>query len=157
MHRTCTKFNWGAPWPEQPPHMLCKQLVSATQGLQPKLLSSSNALVQLALIQASTLLLLFHLLCSMSSLPHYGSHVRPTKVDLPTPHTDHCLTPLFSHPVRAQAPLQPHSHTLGSSSHWERLGQPRKMPGSITFLQQHDIPAASPKESLQRFSLYTLE
>lgn len=87
--------------------MLCKQLVSATQGLQPKLLSSSNALVQLALIQASTLLLLFHLLCSMSSLPHYGSHVRPTKVDLPTPHTDHCLTPLFSHPVRAQA-LQPH-------------------------------------------------
>lgn len=103
--------------------MLWKQLVNATQGLQPQLISSRDALLQPVLIQASALLPLFHLLCSMSSAPHSGSHVRPVKVAVPTPHTNHCLTPLFSCPVGAQVPLQPHSHTqqllLG------KAGQPR--------------------------------
>lgn len=101
--------------------MLCKQLVSATQGLQPKLVPSRDALPQPVLIQASALLLLFHLLCSTSSSPRCRSRVRPVRVAVPTPHTHHCPTPLFSCPVRA-----PCSHTaLGNSSQWEGLGQPR--------------------------------
>lgn len=155
MHRPCTRVQLGAPPREQPPHMLCKQLVSATQGLQPKLVSSRDALLQPVPIQASALLPLFHLLCSRSRM-------RPVEVAVPT-HTHHCLTPLFSCPVGPPAAPQPHPTALASSSHWEGLGQPSTLPstcpvlGSIVFLQHHDIPAASPKECSQRFSRYTLE
>lgn len=143
--------------------MLCKQLVSATQGLQPQLVYSRDALLQPVLIQASALLPSFHLLCSTSCM-------RPVEVAVPTL-THHCLTPLFSCPVGA-----PCSPTATSNCPGQQLALGRAWPaqdgaenhsgtlpstcpvlGSIVFLQHHDIPAASPKECLQRFSRYTLE
>lgn len=95
MHRTCTRFNWGLHPPEgaAPTHMLCKQLVSATQGLQPKLVSSSDALLQPVLIPALALLLSFHFLCSMSSSPHCGSPQRW----LCPPHTQITVSHLYFH------------------------------------------------------------
>lgn len=142
--------------------MLCKQLVSATQGLQPKLVSSRDALRQPVLIQASPSPIIPFTVCSMSSSPHSGSHVRPVQVAVPS------HTALYFHP------LQPHSHTqlpweeLPLGEAWPaqegaeglsstQLPSTCSVPGSIVFLQHHDIPAASPKESLQRFSRYTLE
>lgn len=102
--------------------MLGKQLVSATQGLQPKLVSSRDALLQPVVIRASALLLLFHLQELLSSL---WIPVRPVRVAVPTPRTHHCLTPLLSRPGRqlslgkawpAQDGAEDHSSTLPSTS-----------------------------------------